>query len=78
MQKLRVFYYGFFSEITGKEREEVDIEEGATKSVKEIVDPKLSQYLENAVILVNGVAVRPDYRVKVGDEVRVLPHIGGG
>lgn len=78
MMRARVRYYGFFSEITGKEHEDIAVKSAAGKSVREIVDERLLPFLDDAIILVNGIAVRPDYRVKAGDEVKILPHVGGG
>ncbi|MEZ0346677.1 MAG: MoaD/ThiS family protein [Infirmifilum sp.] len=78
MGKIRIFYYGFLSELAGKDIEEIEISSGSPKKVKDIVDPRVAQIIDRIIILVNNVSVKPDYVVSENDEVKLLPHIGGG
>mgnify|MGYP001772551559 CR=1 FL=1 len=78
MGKIRIFYYGFLIEIAGKTHEEVVYEDKTPRRVEDVLDPRVVQYLDRIIILVNNVSVRPGHVVGDGDEIKVLPHIGGG
>jgi len=73
---IRVKYLGFFSEIAGGPEAEVDLEEAL---VRDVVDRRVLEASGgDLVVLVNGVPASLDSKVRSGDTVAVLPHIGGG
>ena len=73
---IRVKYLGFLPGVTGRAEEEVDAEEA---TVREIVDPRVLEATGgDLVVLVNGLPSSLDARVRDGDTVALLPHIGGG
>ncbi|QOJ78511.1 MoaD/ThiS family protein [Infirmifilum lucidum] len=78
MAKVKIYYFGFLSELSGKSYDEVELPERAGVKVKELVNERIKPFLDTIIILVNDVSVTPDKRVKPGDTVKLLPHIGGG
>ncbi len=73
---IRVKYLGFLPDITGRLEDEVDAREAV---VREIVDPRVLEVTGgDLVVLVNGLPSSLDTKVRDGDTVALLPHIGGG
>ena len=74
--KVKIRYYGY---LAGEFNGEVEVEipdEGAT--VEEVVKLPSGLDIKDLVLLVNGKPAKPDTRVKPGDTIAVMPHIGGG
>ena len=73
---IKIFYYGYFMDIVGKRVVSLEIDRAR---IKNIIDKNvLEKTRGELVILVNGVPSSIDGIVKDGDEVKVLPHMGGG
>ncbi|RLE61444.1 MAG: hypothetical protein DRJ35_00450 [Thermoprotei archaeon] len=73
---IKIMYFGYFSDIVGKKKDIVNAEKAR---IREIVDKRILKLTGgDFVVLVNGVPSRLDSFVKSGDEVKVLPHMGGG
>ncbi len=73
---IRVKYLGFFSELAGASEKTFDLAEA---TVRELVDPRVLEASKgDLVVLVNGLPGSLDSRVRSGDVVAVLPHMGGG
>ncbi|MGC9106853.1 MAG: MoaD/ThiS family protein [Infirmifilum sp.] len=78
MGKIKIFYYGFVTELVGKTFEELDVSEEKTYTLKSILNPILLPHLGRIFFLVNDRPAELEHPIRVGDEVKVLPHIGGG
>ncbi len=78
MAKVRIYYFGFLSELSGKSYDEVELPEKTGVKVRDLVNERIKPFLDAIIILVNDVSVTPDHRVEPGDTVKLLPHIGGG
>jgi len=78
MGKVKVYYFGFLTELSGKEFEEVELPSADKVRLRDIVCDEVKPLLDRLVILVNDISVNPDYWLKPGDTVKLLPHIGGG
>lgn len=73
---IKVEYFGYFSDIVGKREAIVNAERAR---VRDIVDRKILELTGgDFVVLVNGVPSSLDSTVKNGDDVKILPHMGGG
>jgi molybdopterin converting factor small subunit len=73
--KITIVYMGYLAQLAGG-REHI-LETCGTLRVKDVV--KIEDLdLEDLIILVNGIAAKPDSTLKPGDKVVVLPHISGG
>lgn len=84
---IEVRVLGFFQEYTGKNMVEIPYREGLTvDNVLKILSPELhkyiSEHIENAVILVNGVSINNlkglETKLRDGDRVALMPVVGGG
>ena len=74
--KVRIRYYGYLAgEIDGEVEVEIP-DEGA--AIRDIVKLPSGVDINELVLLVNGKPAKPDTRVKPGDSIAVMPHIGGG
>ncbi len=73
---IRVRFLGYFIEHVGRNEITVEVPKARVKDIL----PKtiLSLAEEEAIILVNGVSADMDTVVMEGDEVVVMPPIGGG
>ncbi len=69
-------YFGVLADMIGKREVEVRVE-GRVK-IRDIVRLPDDANIDDLVILVNGVAAKPDDTVKPGDRIAVMPHISGG
>lgn len=73
---IKIMYFGYFSDIVGKKKDVVNVEKAM---IRDIVDKRILKLTGgDFVVLVNGIPSRLDSFVKSGDEVKVLPHMGGG
>ncbi len=69
-------FLGYLSEVMGSQ---IEKEVCGEIELREIIDEdRMGTSLDDLVILVNGVAKRPETKVKAGDTVTVMPHISGG
>lgn len=84
---IEVRVLGFFQEYTGKGLLELEYRRGITvgEVIKQISDELfdyISNHLENAVILVNGISINNlnglDTKLTDGDRVALMPVVGGG
>lgn len=84
---IEVRVLGFFQEYTGKNMIEVRYRRGITiEDILRELSPELhkyiSEHIENAVILVNGVSINNldglATKLRDGDRVALMPVVGGG
>jgi molybdopterin synthase sulfur carrier subunit len=79
--KIKLKYFASFRDMTGKQEESMDVEEGVT--VKELRDqvrekyPKIGER-EMILVAVNGVFTSLDKEISEGDEVALFPPVSGG
>ncbi len=75
---LRVKYLGHYSMVRGMRVEEISLD--APTTIRKLLEERLGDALDwdQTIVLVNGRPVSPDYKVKDGDVVSVMPFIGGG
>ncbi len=85
MIKVRVL--GFFQEYTKEGMLEIEYRKGMTireliQEISEELYTYISNHIENAVILINGVSINNlnglETRLKDGDRVALMPVVGGG
>lgn len=80
--KVRVRFYAHCREISGRDRLEVDLPEGATGSALwKILEEKFPRFKELSPIValaVNEEYVRQSVQLKDGDEVSLIPPVSGG
>ena len=85
MPSIEIRYFSIVRDAVGKEREELEVEEGATiqdllKCLEEKY-PKLRKFLKHEgylIVLVNGRASKGSRILSTGDEVALLPPVSGG
>ena len=78
--KVRVLFFAGLRELVGKNQMGVEIQEGAPVSLLlEKLQKGFPGIITNPVMLaVNTEYVKPDHRLKEGDEVAVIPPVSGG
>ena len=78
--KVKVLFFASYREITGKSQIEVDVQPGETLSA---LTSKIRTNFPNLpesdiMIAVNQEFAKPDYVLKDGDEVALIPPVSGG
>ncbi|MFN3803692.1 MAG: molybdenum cofactor biosynthesis protein [Pyrobaculum sp.] len=77
-----VKYFSALRDVTGKIREELEIQEGTT--LHDLLNwffktyPRAEAFREEMLVLVNGRTVDSTYVLKEGDEVAIMPPVSGG
>ena len=79
--KIKVKYFASFRDMTGKQEELMDVEEGVTvKELREQVREKYPKIgdREQVLVAVNGVFTSLDKEISEEDEVAFFPPVSGG
>jgi molybdopterin converting factor subunit 1 len=80
--RIRLRVFASFREVMGRSELSIDAPEGA--SVADLLErlgaqyPRLGPTLTNAMLAVNQEYVGPDYRLREGDELALIPPVSGG
>lgn len=84
---IEVRVLGFFQEYTGKNLVKIEYREGLTvddvlRELSSELHKYISEHMENAVILVNGVSINNlkglETKLRDGDRLALMPVVGGG
>ena len=75
---LRAKYLGHYAMIRGMRVEEISL--SAPTTIRSLLEERLGDALDwdQTIVLVKGRPVNPDYEVRDGDTVSVMPFMGGG
>ncbi len=78
--KVKVLFFAGLREIVGKKQMNIELQDGAPVSrLLEKLQKDFPGIITNPVMLaVNTEYVKPDHRLKDGDEVAVIPPVSGG
>ncbi len=80
--KIKLRLYAFFRQIFGAPEISYEIAEGATAGdlLEDIfrTHPTLEKSRGHVVVTINNTAVKLTEKIKEGDEVAILPPVGGG
>lgn len=80
--RVKARLFAMFRELLGKDRLELELEDGATVSrllakIKEEF-PGLEDLSDSLMVAVNAEYVTPEFKLKEGDEVALIPPVSGG
>jgi len=80
--KIRARFFGLFRELVGSSRIELNVEDKISLAEMKhkllLAFPQLETYKGNMLLAVNSEYGTPEQQLKDGDEVAVLPPLGGG
>src|SRR5579859_5588258 len=80
--RVRILFFGMLKDIFGKASDEIDLPDGA--SVADVLKryesqiPRFKQSLGSLAMAVNQQYAGPDTKLKVDDEIALLPPVSGG
>ena len=77
--KIKVRFFARYRELVGKDKIEMEVEEGATvASLKKRLEKEFPELGGIDLVAINNEYVEPEYRLREGDEVALLPPLSGG